>query len=94
MACHDKDMIENSPTLFLDEFQLPDRAANRISSNSLTCFFQLGGVLIRSNRMPDELFKATGMDFMSPPKVGIVRNWRRRNSNRGLPSKQRVLWIC
>ena len=45
---------------------MPDRAANRISSHSLTCFFQLGGVLI-SNRMPDELFKATGRDFMSPP---------------------------
>jgi protein AFG1 len=53
-----KDMIEKSPIIFLDEFQLPDRAASKILSNLLTTFFQLGGVLIASsNRMPDELAK-------------------------------------
>jgi protein AFG1 len=71
-----KDMIENSSILFLDEFQLPDRAASKILSNLLTSFFQLGGVLIASsNRMPDELSKASGMDFVFPPKGGIVQNW-------------------
>jgi protein AFG1 len=49
-----KEMIETSPILFLDEFQLPDRAASKILSNLLTTFFQLGGVLIASsNRMPE-----------------------------------------
>lgn len=71
-----KDMIENSPILFLDEFQLPDRAASKILSNLLTSFFQLGGVLVASsNRMPDELSKASGMDFAAPPRGGIVRDW-------------------
>jgi protein AFG1 len=70
-----KDMIESSPILFLDEFQLPDRAASKILSNLLTSFFQLGGVLIASsNRMPDELAKASGMNFGLPPR-GRVRNW-------------------
>ncbi|KAG0646023.1 Lactation elevated [Hyphodiscus hymeniophilus] len=70
-----KDMIENSPVLFLDEFQLPDRASSKILSNLLTSFFQLGGVLVASsNRMPDELSKASGMDFTAPPRGGIVRN--------------------
>ena len=71
-----KDMIETSPILFLDEFQLPDRAASKILSNLLTSFFQLGGVLVASsNRMPDELSKASGMDFTAPPSGGIVRSW-------------------
>lgn len=53
-----KDMVDKSPILFLDEFQLPDRAASKILANLLTSFFQLGGVLIASsNRMPDELAK-------------------------------------
>ncbi|KAE9378000.1 hypothetical protein N431DRAFT_399287 [Stipitochalara longipes BDJ] len=71
-----KDMIENTPILFLDEFQLPDRAASKILSNLFTAFFQLGGVLIAtSNRMPDELAKASGMDFAAPARGGLVRNW-------------------
>jgi protein AFG1 len=72
-----KDMIENSPILFLDEFQLPDRVAAKILSNLLTSFFQLGGVVIAtSNRMPDELAKAAGMEFVPPPgRGGLVRNW-------------------
>lgn len=70
-----KDMIETSPILFLDEFQLPDRAASKILSNLFTAFFQLGGVLIASsNRMPDELSKASGMDLTAPPRGGLVRN--------------------
>jgi len=70
-----KDMIEKSPILFLDEFQLPDRAASKILSNLFTAFFQLGGVLIASsNRMPDELSKASGMDFIAPARGGLVRN--------------------
>ncbi|KAL3424613.1 AFG1-like ATPase [Phlyctema vagabunda] len=71
-----KDMVEKSPILFLDEFQLPDRAASKILSNLLTTFFQLGGVLIASsNRMPDELAKASGMDFAAPPRGGIMRRF-------------------
>lgn len=71
-----KEMIEKSPILFLDEFQLPDRAASKILSNLLTLFFQLGGVLIASsNRMPDELAKASGMDFTAPPRGSNVRSW-------------------
>ncbi|RFU29663.1 hypothetical protein B7463_g6663, partial [Scytalidium lignicola] len=62
-----RDMIDTSPMLFLDEFQLPDRAASKILSNLFTIFFQLGGVLIAtSNRMPDELAKASGTDFTAP----------------------------
>lgn len=83
-----KEMIEKSPILFLDEFQLPDRAASKILSNLLTPFFQLGGVLIASsNRMPDELAKASGMDFTGPSKGG-VRSWlglRGGNNKPGFP---------
>jgi protein AFG1 len=62
-----RDLIETSPILFLDEFQLPDRTASKILSNLMTSFFQLGGVLIAtSNRMPEELAKAAGMEFMRP----------------------------
>lgn len=62
-----RDLIENSPILFLDEFQLPDRAASKILSNLMTSFFQLGGVLIAtSNRMPEDLAKAAGMQFEAP----------------------------
>jgi protein AFG1 len=71
-----KDMIEKSPILFLDEFQLPDRAASKILSNLLTTFFQLSGVLIASsNRMPDELAKASGVEFTPPPGGSLVKNW-------------------
>ena len=71
-----KEMIDNSPILFLDEFQLPDRASSKILSNLLTPFFQLGGVLVASsNRMPDELSKASGIDFAAPRRGGLVRNW-------------------
>lgn len=71
-----KEMIETSPILFLDEFQLPDRAASKILSNLFIAFFQLGGVLVASsNRMPDELEKATGTYGSPPPTTGgLVRN--------------------
>jgi predicted ATPase len=68
-----KDMIEKSPILFLDEFQLPDRAASKILSNLFTAFFQLGGVLVASsNRMPEELEKATGFEYVPPTAGGIL----------------------
>ncbi|KAI2779621.1 AFG1-like ATPase-domain-containing protein [Daldinia loculata] len=67
-----KDMVEKSPILFLDEFQLPDRAASKILSNLFIAFFQLGGVLVASsNRMPDELEKATGVEYV-PPTTGSL----------------------
>lgn len=63
-----RDLIQTSPILFLDEFQLPDRAASKIMTSVMTSFFQLGGVLIAtSNRMPDELAKAAGIEFAPPP---------------------------
>lgn len=69
-----KEMIETSPILFLDEFQLPDRASSKILSNLFIPFFQLGGVLLASsNRMPDELEKATGTYGSPPPTGGLIR---------------------
>ncbi|KAK4100014.1 hypothetical protein N658DRAFT_428680 [Parathielavia hyrcaniae] len=65
-----KELVETSPILFLDEFQLPDRAASKIMSNLFVAFFQLGGVLVASsNRMPEELEKATG-GYHPPPATG------------------------
>ncbi|KXJ90995.1 AFG1-like ATPase-domain-containing protein [Microdochium bolleyi] len=69
-----KDMIDKSPILFLDEFQLPDRAASKILSNLFTVFFQLGGVLVASsNRMPEELEKATGFEYTAPASSTLKR---------------------
>ncbi|KAH6617308.1 AFG1-like ATPase-domain-containing protein [Chaetomium tenue] len=68
-----KELMESSPILFLDEFQLPDRAASKIMSNLFVAFFQLGGVLVASsNRMPEELEKATGGYYMPPATGGLV----------------------
>lgn len=68
-----KELIEKSPILFLDEFQLPDRAASKILSSLFTVFFQLGGVLVASsNRMPEELEKATGFEVIQPAKGGLI----------------------
>ncbi|KAI0597371.1 AFG1-like ATPase-domain-containing protein [Biscogniauxia sp. FL1348] len=68
-----REMVEKSPILFLDEFQLPDRAASKILSNLFTAFFQLGGVLVASsNRMPEELEKATGFAYVAPPRGGLI----------------------
>ncbi|CCU79462.1 unnamed protein product [Blumeria hordei] len=70
-----KELIEKSPIIFLDEFQLPDKAASKILSQLMTVFFQLGGVLIAtSNRMPEELSKASGLDFTKLPKRSMVRS--------------------
>ncbi|KAF2862950.1 hypothetical protein K470DRAFT_202970, partial [Piedraia hortae CBS 480.64] len=63
-----REMIRTNPILFLDEFQMPDRAASKILSHLLTAFFHLGGVLVAtSNRMPEELAKASGL-AMPPPR--------------------------
>lgn len=71
-----KKLVDESPILFLDEFQLPDRAASKILSNLFIAFFQLGGVLIASsNRMPEELEKATGVDYAPPPSRGLVQKF-------------------
>ena len=72
-----RDMISTSPIVFLDEFQLPDRAASKIMSNLFTSFFHLGGVLIAtSNRMPEELANASGVQFAPPPssRLGLLGN--------------------
>lgn len=79
-----RDMINISPILFLDEFQLPDRTASKIISNLMTIFFQLGGVLIAtSNRMPDELAKAAGMEFVRPTFrfESLAWGWGLRSNN-------------
>ena len=62
-----REIVSTSPILFLDEFQLPDRVASKILSTLFTSFFNLGGVLIAtSNRMPEELAKASGIEFIAP----------------------------
>jgi len=72
-----RELISTSPILFLDEFQLPDRAASKIVTNLMTSFFHLGGVLIAtSNRMPEELAKAAGMDFAPPPTRMESLGWK------------------
>lgn len=79
-----KDMIEKYPILFLDEFQLPDRAASKILSNLFTVFFQLGGVLVASsNRMPEELEKATGFECVPSYAGGIIGQVLGIRKNRG-----------
>ncbi|KHN96965.1 mitochondrial ATPase (Afg1) [Metarhizium album ARSEF 1941] len=66
-----KKLVDESPILFLDEFQLPDRAASKILSHLFIAFFQLGGVLVASsNRMPEELQKATGIDYAPASSKG------------------------
>ena len=77
-----KDTISTSPILFLDEFQMPDRAASKLLNNFMTSFFHLGGVLIAtSNRMPEELAKAAGVEFAPPPgSPGGLFGWRKQQS--------------
>ncbi|KAF2480267.1 AFG1-like ATPase-domain-containing protein [Neohortaea acidophila] len=72
-----KDMIQTSPILFLDEFQMPDRVASKILTNLMTSFFHLGGVLVAtSNRMPEELDKASGIEFQPPPSRLESLGWQ------------------
>ncbi|KAH7266439.1 hypothetical protein MRS44_007754 [Fusarium solani] len=71
-----KKLVDESPILFLDEFQLPDRAASKILNHLFIAFFQLGGVLIASsNRMPEELQNATGVDYTPAPSKGLIRKF-------------------
>ncbi|KAI1630156.1 AFG1-like ATPase-domain-containing protein [Exophiala viscosa] len=59
-----RDTVCDSPILFLDEFQMPDRTASKLVGGFFTSFFHLGGVLVASsNRMPEELSKAAGIEF-------------------------------
>lgn len=59
-----KETISESPILFLDEFQMPDRTSSKLINSFFTAFFHLGGVLVASsNRMPEELSKAAGTEF-------------------------------
>ncbi|EFQ28307.1 AFG1-like ATPase [Colletotrichum graminicola M1.001] len=70
-----KKLVEESPILFLDEFQLPDRAASKILSHLFIAFFHLGGVLIASsNRMPEELQKAIGVEYTVAPTDGFLKS--------------------
>jgi protein AFG1 len=72
-----RDLIQTSPIIFLDEFQLPDRAASKIMTNLMTSFFHLGGVLIAtSNRMPEELAKAAGIEIALPPSRLESLGWQ------------------
>ncbi|KAK4993084.1 hypothetical protein LTR66_006089, partial [Elasticomyces elasticus] len=73
-----RDLIKTSPIMFLDEFQLPDRAASKILTNLMTAFFQLGGVLVAtSNRMPEDLSRAAGMTYAPPPPSRLDSlSWR------------------
>lgn len=74
-----REMISKSPILFLDEFQLPDRAASKILSILFTSFFHLGGVLIAtSNRMPEELANASGVEFAAAPPSSPLGFWGNR----------------
>ena len=84
-----RDMIQTSPILFLDEFQMPDRVASKILTNLMTSFFHLGGVLIAtSNRMPEELAKASGIEFSPPPSrlesLGWQFGFRGRGTGKGV----------
>lgn len=89
-----RDLVLDSPILFLDEFQLPDKAASKILSHLFTCFFQLGGVLVAtSNRMPEELDKASGIEFVPPAPSTTFSNLREnllgRKSNQSITRPQK-----
>lgn len=86
-----RDMIEKSPIVFLDEFQLPDRAASKIMTNLMTSFFHLGGVLIAtSNRMPEELAKAAGIEFPPPPSKLESLGWQLGLRRRSVGASDRL----
>jgi protein AFG1 len=77
-----KDTIAASPILFLDEFQLPDRTSSKLLNGFMTSFFHLGGVLVASsNRMPEELAKAAGVEFPGQKDVmGTLFGWTKGRS--------------
>ncbi|EWC45197.1 hypothetical protein DRE_06085 [Drechslerella stenobrocha 248] len=54
-----RELVASSTVLFLDEFQMPDRASGKILKSLLSNFFMLGGVLVAtSNRLPETLVAA------------------------------------
>ncbi|BFZ53468.1 hypothetical protein PYCC9005_000492 [Savitreella phatthalungensis] len=54
------ELIEESPILAIDEFQLGDAAAARILKGVLIYFWKMGGVLVcTSNRMPEDLYSSS-----------------------------------
>ncbi|ORY85005.1 AFG1-like ATPase-domain-containing protein, partial [Protomyces lactucae-debilis] len=54
------ELIEESPILAIDEFQLGDPASARILKGVLIYFWKMGGVLIcTSNRMPEDLYSGS-----------------------------------
>lgn len=77
-----KDTITSSPIIFLDEFQLPDRTSSKLLNSFMTGFFHLGGVLVASsNRMPEELAKAAGVEFAGQKDVmGAFFGWTKGRS--------------
>ena len=77
-----KDTIAASPILFLDEFQLPDRTSSKLLNGFMTSFFHLGGVLVASsNRMPEELAKAAGVEFTDQKDgMGSLFGWTKGRS--------------
>lgn len=77
-----KDTIAASPILFLDEFQLPDRTSSKLLNGFMTSFFHLGGVLVASsNRMPEELAKAAGVELPGQRDVmGTLFGWTKGRS--------------
>ncbi|RMZ83895.1 hypothetical protein DV737_g1452, partial [Chaetothyriales sp. CBS 132003] len=85
-----KDSVANSPILFLDEFQMPDRTASKLLSGFMTSFFHLGGVLVASsNRMPDELAKASGIEFQSDrSRSGGMFGWGIKRMSDGQKAAQ------
>ena len=69
-----RDAVATNPILFLDEFQMPDRVSSKLLNGFMTSFFHLGGVLVASsNRMPDELAKASGIEFGNMQSQGRGR---------------------
>ncbi|RPB12038.1 hypothetical protein P167DRAFT_565432 [Morchella conica CCBAS932] len=53
--------VIESPVLFLDEFQMPDRAAAKLVSGLLVGFWGMGGVLVgSSNRRAEDLVQGAG----------------------------------
>ena len=54
------ELIDESPILAIDEFQLGDAASARILKGVLIYFWKMGGVLVAtSNRMPEDLYSGS-----------------------------------